>query len=256
MGAYSTIDPAIAGMKQGLSARAYTRISQEINGINFGLPVFSYIGNDSDCFLYHNNKVTLTLNKAMSGVDTIVITINGVVVSTVTFTTDMPTTGALIVAAIQSAIPGAIVTVTDNASNGNTWLIYNVEIQDSNDRVATGVTTGSGVVVAPTYSSTMQFEGYAMYTQKEAAVKTDLSGNVIVPAFAMYKQSDAVNIMVIGWIWVNTDAAVNSDLPVYCVKTGANEGLSSIATSGLALTGVTFKSTTTSAGLALVRVNL
>lgn len=259
MSAYGSIDASIAGMKQGLSARVESKISGDTAGIAFGKPVFGYVGNDNVVYTYKKNKVTLTLAGAMQGVETITITIDGVATSAVTFTSNMPTTGPLIIAALEAAFPTAVVACTDNAANGNTWLIYTVIIEDDANRVASGVITGTAPAVTPTYSTTMIFKGFAMFTQKEAAIKKDLEGNTLVAATAAYKLGEAVNVMVNGWLSTLTDAAVSSGMPVYCVTaSGATQGLPSQSTgsSNLALTGCTFETTLTAAGVAIVRVNL
>lgn len=260
MSAYGTLDAAIAGMSQGLSKKVYGKVSGETDGIGFGKPVFSYEGVDNLVYLYHKNKATLTLNKALVSEDTITLTIDGTELDAITFDSDMPTTGALIIAAIQAAFPTAIVACTDNAANGNTWLIYTIEIQDDGDRVATGVCTGGGgtpATVTPTYSSTQKFMGFALFTQKEAAIKKDLEGNTLVAASALYKLADPVNVLYNGLIWTGTDSAVDAQTAVYCVVSGTYKGwVTSTVGSNLALTGVEFRSTVAAAGLALVRVNL
>ena len=258
MGAYGSIDASIAGMKQGLSARVESKISGDTAGIAFGKPVFKYVGDDNVVYTYKKNKVTLTLSKAMIGGDVATITIDGTAAGAVTYTGSMPETGALIIAALEAAFPTAVVACTDNAANGNTWLIYTVVIEDDANRVASGVITGGAPTVTPTYSTTMVFKGFAMFTQKEAAVKKDLSGNTLVAATAAYKVGEAVNVMVNGWISTLTSAAVSSGNGVYAVTAaGTTQGLvnDSAASSSLLLSGCTFETSLTAAGVAIVRVN-
>lgn len=254
MSAYGTIDASVAGMKQGLSSRVESKISGDDAGIAFGKPVFKYVGNDNQVFTYKKNKVTFTLASAMQGVETITLTIDGTATEAVQFDTSMPVTAPLIIAALEAAFPTAIVACTDV---GTTALIYTVEIQDDDNRVGSGVITGTAPAVTPTYSSTMVFKGFAMFTQKEAAVKKDLSGTTLVAATAAYQLGDSVNVMVDGWISTLTDSAVDSGMAVYAVDaSGATQGLvTDTVGSNVALANCKFETTLSGAGLAIVRIN-
>lgn len=252
---YENIDQKIAGLKQGLDSRVASKRSDEVSGLLYGQPAFGYAGNDKDAFLYHDNRAQIVWDADFVTSNLIDITVDGTAVTQVPFNTDQATTINDIVTQIEADITGADAVATDTGGANRTITIT---IEDDNDRVVTeavtaGASQASGTI---TYDSTQIFLGIVMRTQKEAAQKVDVDGNVIQAAVQGYEQKDAANIMINGWIVVETADAVVSTSAAYVVKTGANQGKVTDSASGnVALSGVTIDEDVAAAGLAIVRIN-
>ena len=112
MGQYGNIERAFAGMPAEhyqFNEQKRTRKAQDI--INFGDPVFGYLGDEVRGYNYYLDTAKLVFDADFVSLNEIVITVNGVAAATVTFTTDHDTTAALVVDAIKA------ITITDNNSN-------------------------------------------------------------------------------------------------------------------------------------------
>jgi len=177
--------------------------------------------------------------------------VDGTAVTPVVFATDHATTMALIATQIEADITGATAVVS-------AARVITITIEDGVDRVVTAVVTlgASQAGASYTYNTTMVFGGFSLLTQQEAAVKTDLDGNVIDASTALYAYKEAANVMIEGYIYGVASSAVDSKMPVYVVKTGANQGsITDVVGSNVLLSGVVFDSTLAAAGNARVRLN-
>lgn len=255
MSAYNTLDKGVAGLKSGLDSRVKSMVVKEENGIDYGYPVFGYLADASSAYRYHNNRAKVAFDADFVASNSIVITVDGTAVTAVVYATSHAATMTALLAQIEADITGATCTLDSTDVNGRTFFI---EIQDDGDRVVSEAITGGGSQATGTitYDTTMIFQGFALFTQKESPVKYDLDGNVIDAAAAKYAYKDSINVMVNGWIYVVTAAAVEANAAAYVVATGANEGkCDDLSTSNVALSGVMFDETVSAAGIALVRVN-
>jgi hypothetical protein len=253
-GAYKNIQTKIAGLKVGTSSRVESKRTAQTDGIPYGLPVFGYSGNDKDVFLFRKNKAVVTWDADFVTSNKINMTIDGVAITEVDFTTDHDTTMDLVKAAIEAVAPTAVVTLTDGTNNREVTIV----IEDGINRAITEAVTGgasqaSGTIV---YSSAMLFVGISLFDQQENAVKKDLDGNVLDAADAEYTYKDAMNSMIDGWIIGEVADAVNNEDQAYVVAAaGADQGKFTNETSGnTILNGVIFKETLTAAGLGKIRI--
>jgi len=249
---YGNIDPSFPGLKHGLDSRVESKRVADAAGLNFGYPVFGYVGNEKDVFTYKQDQSQTVFDADFVTLNNIVATVNGVAVTAVVFDTDHDTTMTNLKEQILADIPGATVTLTDVAGDNRTIVI---QIDGVNVVVTWAVTLGASQAGdTVTVSSTMVFKGISMYTALEAAVKKDLAGNVLEGG-ALYPYKDAANIMIDGWIDGVIAVDVSANTAAYVVASGANQGkLTNVA--GVALTGVTFeKSNTAAVGYATVRIN-
>lgn len=236
MSAYGDMDQAIGGLKIGIDSRVESMAAQE--NIIFGMPVFGYEGDGGKCWQFKNDVGKIAFDGDFVASNVITITVNGVAAADVTFATDHDTTAGLVLAAIQ-ALTGVEAALDTADTNNRTFLI---RVKGQTAVVAEAITGGAGQVTGTiTYGSGQVFLGVAMFTQK-----MPYSG------VAAYNQYDAVNVMVDGWIWGITGAAVNgNDVPYVITTAGAHLG--KFGASGEALTGY-YTDDVSAAGLAPLRV--
>jgi hypothetical protein len=251
---YGNIAGKIAGEKMALGSRVQSKRVAETLGIDYGYPVFGYVGNDKDIFKFHNNVAVVTYDADFVASNSIALSVDSVAITAVVFNTNHDTTMTDLKEQIQADITGAVVTLTDATNNRQ----LTITIEDDGDRVATSTVTGgaSQAVATITYSSSMIFKGLTMITHQESAPKTDLEGNVLEAGDALYELKDAANVMIDGAINVVTGAAVSSGKQAYVVATGAEQGkITDVDTDNIILSGVTINETVDSAGIAEVRIN-
>ena len=249
MSAYNDIETKIAGQKQSTdSGQVFSKRSAQITGIPYGMPVWGYAGNADDVYLYRDNISTMTFDGDFSAGDVISITVDGTAVTPITFAGDHDTTMAALVAQIEADITGA------NATG--VARVLTIEIEDGINRVVTETVIGGGEATGTeTVSSGMIFKGISLFTQKENAVRTDLDGNVIDAADALYELKDTANIIQEGLVTVVTGASVISGMQAYTVKTGALQGtVTTTVGSNIIMPGCTVEDDVTGAGLANVRI--
>lgn len=252
MTAYGNPNKSKAGLKQGLlNGRITSQLVKETGGIDFGLPVFGYVGVDNKVYGFHNNVATILWDADFVSLNSIVVTVDGTAVTAVVFDTDQATTIAAVAAQIETDIAGATATVTGVRE-------ITITLKDGIDRVVSAVVTlgASQAGSTYTYSSSMIFKGFTLCTMTEAAEKEDLDGNILVAATAKYNEKEPANVMEEGEITVTTADAVESNKQAYVVATGANQGKVTDESSGnVILAGATIIETVAAAGLANVRIN-
>ena len=195
MSAYETIDEAIRGLKYGIGpdGRIEGEFScKEEDGIEFGDPVFGYVGDSVSAYKFKNDTGKIAFDADFVTSNTIDITVNGVAAAQVTFTTDHDTTAALVVAAV-AALTGVECVLDAEDTDNRTFLIQvKGETALVTEAVAGGASQATGTI---TYGSSQVFLGVAMFDQNSEA---------------MYEQYDAVNIMADGEIWVQPVEAVQA----------------------------------------------
>ena len=255
MSAYGTLDQAFPGLKYGLESRVASKTVKETNGIDFGMPLFGYEGNDNDVYLFKNDSSQTVFDADFVTSNSIVATVNGTAVTAVPFDTDHDTTMTNLKTQIEADITGATATLTDTGGDNRTIVI---DI-DGVDVVVTWSVTGGASQAGDTVTvdSRQIFVGLSLFTQLDAAEKQDLAGSVVTAATAKYALSDAANVLIDGWMYVAIKDNVSAKKATYVITTGANKGYCTDETSGNdALAGVSFENNGTAAnGYALVRVN-
>lgn len=241
MGAYEDIDPKIAGQSQELPNRVISKRCAENAGIGFGYPLFGYVGNDEDVFLYHKNQATVLFDGDLVTDNDIDITVDGVAVTTVPFNGTHNQTMDDIVTQIEADIEGAVVELTDIGGDNRTFTI---NIEDDVDRLVTAVVTGGGGQAGATitYQSTQILKGVALRTSKEHAPRLDLEGNTL-EAGTDYVYKDELNCLIEGLITsVIENAAVESGTQVYVITSGDDQGKFSVTlTDNVEAIGWTFE---------------
>lgn len=248
MTAYNDFDQAIAGLKYGEDSDVESFVSKEINGIDFGLPLFGYEGNDNDVYRYHQNISATTFDGDFTGADVITLTVDGVELTPVTYATSHAATLAALVVVVEAEVEGSIVT-------GVTRTIT-IEVEDGVNRSVTEtVVGGTEATGTEVLSSGMIFKGGALFIQKEAALKTDLDGVTVDAATAKYELNSSVPGMVEGWMWFETDGNADSGRAVYVIISGDDQGkLTHTIGSNTLIAGLVFKTTANSDDLAGVRL--
>lgn len=247
MGAYESLDTAIAGLKIGTGMSRVEGTWKAAETILFGAPVFGYAGDSLNAYNVKQDIATITLDADLvtANVITTTLTIDGVAQAAVatTFITDHDTTMTAHGDALEAAFSGLVVTYTDVTDNRQFTLTYkgvNMSL------VASAVTAGgsqAGVVIA--YDNGQVFLGIALFTQ----VMGDNGG--------YYVANDSLNILTRGQIWVNASAAVNANTAAYVIwdGTSANQKTFTGTSTDNYDVGCRFRKTTTVAGLVPVEVN-
>jgi hypothetical protein len=252
---YNDPTAKIAGFKQSIDSDDKTRQVAETAGIPYGLPVFSYAGDELKVYRYHQNVGVITFDIDFVASNSIVITVDGTAVTAVVYATSHDNTMDLLKAQIEADIAGATVTLTDATNNRE----LTITIEDDNDRVVAEAVTGgaSQPTGTITYSSSMIFDGFSRFEQQGQAQISDMASpaNVIVAGTSKLEKGDTMAVMIHGDITVSVADAVVDKSQAYVVKTGANQGLVTDDTTQAVLTGATITENTSAAGLADVRIN-
>ena len=177
-----------------------------IESIPIGLGVAKVIGQDMQVRLPHQDIVAVQASGALIASNSTVVTLNGIALAPVVYATSNAATllaiAALIAAQpfIASAVSNGTDTITINAQQG-----YAVS--------ATFVTTlgASQATWTSTYSDDNVFYGVALYIQN----KMNLLGPQGSAGGAPYFQGDAVACLDRGRVWIQVEADMTSDSPVY-----------------------------------------
>lgn len=223
MSQYGNIDRAFAGMKaEHYQYPEILKSGVAVDEINFGKPVFSYLGDSEKCYNYYNDTCSLLFDADFVTSNSIVITVNGEATSAVAFTTDHDTTAALVVTAIKALEiednngntinPDCILDASD--TNNRTFLIRGVGV----DLVVSEAITGGGsqATGTPTYSSDQVFRGLARHKAKYID-----NGDTD----AKYVINDSISIVEAGFYWgVINNVTVQDLATCYIDTSGADKG--------------------------------
>ncbi|MGD8707085.1 MAG: hypothetical protein PVI88_00190 [Nitrosopumilaceae archaeon] len=236
MAAYGTIDEAIRGLKYGLGPDGRIEggwACKEADGIEFGDPVFGYVGDNISCYKFKNDVGKIVFDADFEASNVITITVNSVAAADVTFTTDHDTTAGLVVDAIN-ALTGVKAVLDSTDTDNRTFLI---QTKGQTAVVAEAVTGGSGQPDGTiTYGSSQVFLGVALFSQNQPK---------------LYEQYDAVNVMADGELWVEPVATVYAGQAGYVDNAATDIG--EFSNAGVEING-TYRSNATSGNLARLRV--
>lgn len=211
MGAYGSPDVAIAGMVVGFHNDFESAIAKE--DIDFGSPVFGFVGSENKCYGPHLEVATVTLSANLAASDTISVTVNGTTVSE-DFATDHKTTMTAFIAAINADADIAALGIEAAEGASNTVVVLTGPA--GLDVVATASVTnaGSGTAEASVARSTAgKFLGVAAFVQ--------IGGKEFGAETSCWKEGMSVSILRVGRIWVPAESTVADKDAAYVVTVGA-----------------------------------
>jgi hypothetical protein len=250
MTAYNNMDAAVAGLKYGLDSQTESWNAKE--AISHGDSVFGYAGDDKSAWLFHLDTSTTVFDGDFVASNSIVATVNGTAVDAVVFDTNQATTMTALAAQIEADIEGATATLTDETGDNRTIAIF----IEGTDVVVSWSVTGGGSQAdnTVTQSSAQVFVGVAQKTAGEFSSSQSKLDGTEINAAVNYEAGDAVNVMVVGYIYVNAIGAVNANSAAYILKSGSNKGKWTATSSDNYDTKARFRNTLAATGLALVEL--
>lgn len=210
MGAYGSPDVAIAGMVVGFHNDFESAIAKE--DIDFGSPVFGFVGSEDKCYGPHLEIATVTLSADLDTGDTVSVTVNGTTVSE-DFDTDHATTMTAFIAAINADADIAALGI--KATEGTSNKVVVLTGPAGLDVVATASVTiaGSGTAEASVARSTAgKFLGVAAFVQ--------IGGKDFGAETSCWKEGMSVSILRVGRIWVPAESTVADKDAAYVVTLG------------------------------------
>ena len=231
---------AIAGQKYGLQDVTESHIAAE--NIEPGAALFGKVGDDRVSGA-HKNVVTLVGSADCVASNKLAVTVNGVALDAVDFDTDMDTTLAAVVDAINSDETLSAAGIVASTVAGSKTVVV-----EGNSDVTASITVTGGAS-QPTFTGTastdMKFVGVAVH--EELAYR---EGTGFYPA------NTAVNVMAHGKVYVPvaSGASVADKKAAYVVLAGDDKGKFTDDSSGTYDCGCVFRSDVQD-GLALVEVN-
>lgn len=226
MSQYGNIERAFAGMPAEhyqFNEQKRTRKAQDV--INFGEPVFGYLGDEVRGYNFYLDTATLVFDADFVTNNTIDITVNGIAITQVTFLTDHDTTAGLVRDAIKAILvpdansnnvsPDCILDPAD--ANNRTFLIRvkGVDIVVTED-VQAGASQATGTV---TYQSDQVHVGLARHYAKETQTKIDGVNNT------RYEINDAVSVVEEGIYYAKiNNVTILADQDAYIDNAGGDKG--------------------------------
>jgi len=242
---YGDLGKAIAGQKFGLHDETETVLAGE--KIYPGDPIFQKVGDETVAYGAHVTGVSMTASAALVTGNVVTVTVNGVSVASVTFTSSSPETMQLIVDAINLDEDLRALGVTAFIISGEPLKFY---LSGPGIAIAASVAVAGGASQA-TFAS-------AAYNQSRfrgVARHMDIS---FKDGAGFYPAGIGVSVMTQGQITVPVaDNAVPANLkPAYVIMSGADAGKFTDASGGGNYDcGCTFRSDRISGNLAVVEVN-
>lgn len=247
MGAYGSPDVAIAGMVVGFHNDFESAIAKE--DIDFGSPVFGFVGSEDKCYGPHLEIATVTLSADLVAGDTVTITVNGNDNSE-TFDTTHAKAMEDLIEAINSDTDIAALGIKAAAGASNRVVVLTGPA--GLDVVATAdvehAASGSGTAEATVARSTAgKFLGVAAFVQN--------GGKDFGAETSCWKEGMSVSILRAGRIWVPAEATVSDKDAAYVVTVGAGTfgNFTDVATNNYDIGGY-FRSNVSSSGLAELEV--
>lgn len=226
MGEYGNINRAFAGMPSEhyqFNEQKRTRRAADI--IDFGKPVFGYLGDEDNGYDYYLDTATLEFDADFVTSNTIDITVNAVAITQVTFTTDHDTTAGLVRDAIKA------ITITDNNgnninpdcildpgdANNRTFLIRGVGVDVAvTEDVQAGASQATGTI---SYSSDQVHIGLARHYAKETQTKTAGVNDT------RYEINDAMTVVEEGFYVADiNNVTILADNDAYIDNVGGDKG--------------------------------
>ncbi len=244
MGAYGAPDVAIAGMVEGFHNDFESAIAKE--DINFGSPVFGFVGSENKCYGPHLDKATVTLSADLVTLNVYTVTINGTAVAG-TFDTDHATTMTALIAAIKADTTLAALGISAAAGSSNRVIV--VSAPAGLDLTVTGAVTlgASQASVAVVYGTNGKFLGVAAFVQN--------GGKDFGAGTACWKNGMSVSILRDGRLYVPAESTVADKDPAYVSGLGGAGTLgkfTDVSTNNYDIGG--FFRSNVSSGLALLEV--
>jgi hypothetical protein len=245
MGAYGAPDVAIAGMVEGSHNDFESAIAKE--DIDFGSPVFGFVGSENKCYGPHKDKATVTLSADLVTSDRLVVVINGVTIDEVFATTHAATMTALIKGINEDDdLEAAGITAAAGATN----QVIVISAPAGTDLVVAAVVTngGAGTAAATVLHGTKgKFLGVAAFVQN--------GGKDFGAGTACWKNGMSVSILRDGRLYVPAESTVADKDPAYVSGLGGVGTLgkfTDVATNNYDIGG--FFRSNVSSGLALLEV--
>lgn len=244
MGAYGAPDVAIAGMVEGFHNDFESAIAKE--DIDFGSPVFGFVGSENKCYGPHLDKATVTLSADLIESNVYTVTINGTGVDE-TFATTHAATMTALIAAINADTTLAGLGISAAAGSSNRVIV--VSAPAGLDLTVTGaVTLGvSQASVTVVYGTNGKFLGVAAFVQN--------GGKDFGAGTACWKNGMSVSILRDGRLYVPAESTVADKDPAYVSGLGGAGTLgkfTDVATNNYDIGG--FFRSNVSSGLALLEV--
>lgn len=244
MGAYGAPDVAIAGMVEGFHNDFESAIAKE--DIDFGSPVFGFVGSENKCYAPHKDKATVTLSADLVTSNVYTVTINGTAVAE-TFATDHATTMTALIAAIKADTTLAGLGISAAAGSSNRIIV--ISAPAGLDLTVTGAVTlgASQADVAVVYGTNGKFLGVAAFVQN--------GGKDFGAGTACWKNGMSVSILRDGRLYVPAESTVADKDPAYVSGLGGAGTLgkfTDVATNNYDIGG--FFRSNVSSGLALLEV--
>ena len=244
MGAYGAPDVAIAGMVEGYHNDFESAIAKE--DIDFGSPVFGFVGSENKCYAPNLEIATATLSADLVASDKYTITVNGTAVDEDYATSHAATMTALI-AAINADTTIAAQGIVAAAGANNKIVVITAPAGVALTVTAAVVSGGAGTAVATVAMSTAgKFLGVAAFVQN--------GGKDFGAGTSCWKEGMSVSILRNGRIWVPAESTVADKDPAYAVTVGSGTigKFTDVATNNYDIGG--FFRSNVSSGLALLEV--
>jgi len=201
-----------------------------IEDINFGEAVVGYKG-DKKLYKFRLDGGELVMSADFVASNSIIVTVNGVATTAVVYASSHADTAALVVDAIK-ALAGVECVLDTSDTTNRTYLI---RTKGATAVVSIAVTLGASQATGAFTASAASFlRGVASFQQIEGG---------------KYAAKTVVDAVERGGIAVPVSGAVSSNMPAYLNASGV------FATSGTAVSGAIFDSSTTGAGLAELVLN-
>lgn len=237
MSAYGYMDTAVPGLLNGNrldNVVAGTYVNADSVALNFGAPVFGYVGDSTNVYKFYLDTTKLVLSADLSASNVTTITVNGVAAAGVEYGTSHDATVTALLAALNTLT--GVEAVADATDTDNRTILVRTKGATC---IATGaVVGGSAVTVTPTQHSSQVFLGAAVFVQK-------------LPTG--YTQYEPVNILTKGRIWVTATKAVEAQEVAYVDNASTDISTFTNGTYGVAVGGV-YRSNASAAGLAILEV--
>lgn len=245
MGAYGAPDVAIAGMVEGYHNDFESAIAKE--DIDFGSPVFGFVGSENKCYGPHLDKATLTLSADLVALNVYTVTINGTAV-TGTYDTSHAATMTALITAIKSDTTLAAAGISAAAGSSNRVIVVSAPAGLDLFTVTGAVTLGDTQAdVTVVYGTNGKFLGVAAFVQN--------GGKDFGAGTACWKNGMSVSILRDGRLYVPAESTVADKDPAYVSGLGGAGTLgkfTDVATNNYDIGG--FFRSNVSSGLALLEV--
>lgn len=210
--------------------------------IAFGYGLVEGLDTEKQCSVPFKETATLVFAGDFVASNVINLKVNGVAIAPVTWSADHDTTAGLLATAI-AALTGVTCILDPGDATNKTYIITalgtDITVTEILVTLGAGQTTGTA-----TYASVGVFLGIAGHEHKEAN-----SAGV-----SNYTVGEAVNVVNEGKIWVPVTVAVTRGTTAYIIAATTDKGKFTNASSGNISSGGVFKTSTTGAGRAIVKI--